>query len=79
MHVRADDFYFELPKEYIAQTPLRERDSCKLCVYDKAQKAITNDTFHNITQYLNPGDCLVINETKVLPARFFGVKSTMRM
>lgn len=65
-------FYYDLPKEYIAQTPIEPRDHSKLLVYNRAEKTIAHKHFYDIVDYLNPGDALVINETRVLPARLFG-------
>ncbi len=69
-----EDFNYELPQELIAQTPLKERSSSKLLVMDKKTGKLTDDHFANIGNYLQPGDCLVINDTKVIPARLIGVK-----
>ena len=68
------DFYYELPEELIAQDPLDRRDDSRLMVLDRETGAITHDIFHNIGSLLNPGDCLVINDTKVIPARLLGMK-----
>lgn len=68
------DFYYDLPKELIAQDPLADRSSSRLLVTDRKTGAIRHDVFKNITSYLNPGDCLVINDTKVIPARLFGTR-----
>jgi len=72
--VRTDDFDFELPEELIAQTPLEKRDSSKLLVLNKKTGNITHTQFSNIINYLNKGDVLVLNDTKVLPARLMGIK-----
>lgn len=66
------DFYYDLPQELIAQDPLEDRSSSRLLVLGKEDGSIRHEVFRNITQYLNPGDCLVINNTKVIPARLFG-------
>ena len=66
------DFYYELPQELIAQDPLEDRSSSRLLVLGKQDGSIRHDVFRNITQYLNASDCLVINNTKVIPARLFG-------
>lgn len=66
------DFYYDLPQELIAQDPLEDRSSSRLLVLGKEDGSIRHEVFHNITQYLNQGDCLVINNTKVIPARLFG-------
>ncbi|MDO5418401.1 MAG: tRNA preQ1(34) S-adenosylmethionine ribosyltransferase-isomerase QueA, partial [Lachnospiraceae bacterium] len=68
------DFYFDLPQELIAQDPLEDRSASRLLVLDKETGAVQHRIFKNITEYLKPGDCLVINDTKVIPARLFGVK-----
>ena len=69
-----DDFDYELPKELIAQTPLSKRDESKLLVLDKETGEVTHKKFYDIIDYLNPGDALVINDTKVIPARIIGEK-----
>ena len=74
MSMKLSDFYYELPQELIAQDPLSKRDSSRLMVMDKHTGEITHRHFHDIKEYLNPGDCLVINDTKVIPARLLGVK-----
>lgn len=66
------DFYYDLPQELIAQDPLEDRSSSRLLVLDKENGTIRHEVFRNITHYLKPGDCLVINNTKVIPARLFG-------
>ena len=68
------DFYFGLPQELIAQDPLEDRASSRLLVLDKKTGEVTHRGFRDILEYLKPGDCLVINDTKVIPARLFGVK-----
>ena len=72
--MKTDDFDYYLPEELIAQTPLDKRDSSKLLVLDKNTGDITHESFDNIINYLNPGDVLVLNDTKVLPARLYGTK-----
>jgi len=69
-------YYYDLPQELIAQTPVEPRDSSRLLAFDKKTKAISHNVFHNILDYLNAGDVLVINNTRVLPARLFGYKNT---
>ncbi len=69
------DFYYDLPKELIAQDPLEDRSSSRLLVLDRDTGEIAHRTFLDITEYLRPGDCLVINDTKVIPARLLGVKA----
>ena len=68
------DFYYDLPQELIAQDPLRDRSASRLMVLDKNTGEIQHRIFKNITEYLKPGDCLVVNNTKVIPARLYGVK-----
>lgn len=68
------DFYFDLPQELITQDPLEDRSSSRLLVLDKKTGEIEHHTFRDVVSYLKKGDCLVINDTKVIPARLFGVK-----
>ncbi|MBQ1680871.1 MULTISPECIES: tRNA preQ1(34) S-adenosylmethionine ribosyltransferase-isomerase QueA [Agathobacter] len=68
------DFYYDLPQELIAQDPLEDRSSSRLMVLNRTTGAVTHKIFSDIIDYLNPGDCLVLNNTKVIPARLFGVK-----
>ncbi|MBR2696895.1 MAG: tRNA preQ1(34) S-adenosylmethionine ribosyltransferase-isomerase QueA [Parasporobacterium sp.] len=68
------DFYYDLPKELIAQDPLEDRSSSRLLVVDKKTGNLKHDIFRNIKDYLRPGDCLVLNDTKVIPARLFGTR-----
>ena len=68
------DFYYDLPQELIAQDPLEDRSSSRLMVLDKITGEVEHRHFKDITEYLRPGDCLVINNTKVIPARLYGVK-----
>ena len=70
--MKTSDFYFDLPEELIAQDPLEDRSSSRLMVLDKNTGEITHRIFRDITEYLHPGDCLVINDTKVIPARLIG-------
>ena len=72
--MKTDDFDFYLPDELIAQHPVKERDSSKLLVLDKVTGEVEHRKFYNIIDYLNEGDVLVLNDTKVLPARLFGIK-----
>ncbi len=72
--MRTEDFDYNLPEELIAQTPLSDRSSSRLLVLDKNTGAIEHDIFHNIIDYLHQGDVLVLNDTKVIPARIIGVK-----
>ncbi len=71
------DFYYDLPEELIAQDPLSDRSSSRLMVLDKDTGAVEHKIFRDIIDYLNPGDCLVINDTKVIPARLIGEKVGM--
>ena len=68
------DYYYDLPEKFIAQTPLNQRDSSKLLVLDKKSGEVKHEVFHNIINYLNKGDCLVLNDSRVLPARLLGVR-----
>lgn len=72
--MKVKDFYFDLPKELIAQHPVEKRDESRLMVVNKTNKEIQHKQFKNIIEYLNPGDCLVLNDTRVLPARLLGMK-----
>ena len=72
--MKTDDFDYELPKELIAQTPLKNRSESKLLVMDRVTGTLEHKHFYDIIDYLNKGDALVINDTKVIPARIIGVK-----
>ena len=72
--MKTSDFYFDLPKELIAQDPLEDRSASRLLVLNKETGEMEHRIFKDIVEYLNPGDCLVINDTKVIPARLFGSK-----
>lgn len=72
--LKKSDFYFELPEELIAQDPLRDRASSRLLVLEKETGKTEHHVFRDILQYLAPGDCLVLNNTKVIPARLLGTK-----
>ena len=74
--MRTKDFNFELPESLIAQTPLKNRDDSRLMVLNRENGHIKHQVFHEILDALNKGDCLVLNNTKVLPARIFGKKET---
>ena len=74
MELKKSDFYFDLPEELIAQDPIADRSSSKLLVLDKKTGKTTHKIFRDIITYLNPGDCLVLNNTKVIPARLLGCK-----
>lgn len=69
-------YYYDLPEELIAQTPIEPRDSSRLLVYDRKTGQIEHKIFHDIIDYLNAGDVLVVNNTRVLPARIYGYKYT---
>ena len=72
--MKVSDFGYELPKELIAQVPIKNRDESRLMVLDRENKTIEHRTFKSILDYLHPGDCLVRNNTKVIPARLYGIK-----
>lgn len=72
--MKKEDFYFDLPEELIAQDPLEDRSGSRLLVLDKETGETQHHIFREIVNYLNPGDCLVINDTKVIPARLIGEK-----
>ncbi len=72
MELKKSDFYFDLPQELIAQDPLEDRSSSRLLMLDRDTGQTRHEIFHNIPQYLRPGDCLVLNNTKVIPARLLG-------
>jgi len=72
MELKKSDFYFDLPEELIAQDPLEDRSSSRLLVIDKNTGKTQHRVFKDIIEYLNPGDCLVLNNTKVIPARLYG-------
>lgn len=72
--MRIDEFDYELPQELIAQRPSEQRDICRLMVMDRSSGTVEHKHFYDVLDYLNPGDCLVMNNSKVLPARLFGEK-----
>lgn len=72
--MKRQDFYFELPEELIAQDPLEDRSGSKLLVLEKETGEVSHHIFKEIVDYLEPGDCLVLNDTKVIPARLIGAK-----
>lgn len=72
--MQLEDFNFELPKELIAQHPAEKRDECRLLLLDKKTGDLKHKVFKDIIDYLNAGDCLVLNDTRVIPARLIGVK-----
>ncbi len=74
--ININDFDYNLPKELIAQKPAEQRDMCRLMVLDREKKTIEQGIFRDVLDYLKPGDCLVMNDSKVIPARIFGVKES---
>ena len=72
--MKVSDFNYYLPEELIAQVPIKNRDTSRLMVLDRKNKTINHKIFKNIIDYLQPGDCLVRNNTKVIPARLYGIK-----
>ena len=74
--MKTHDFWYDLPEELIAQTPLQQRDASRLCVLDKVSGQITHKHFYDVLDYLQPGDCLVMNDSRVLPARLLGQRPT---
>ncbi|MCD7754941.1 MAG: tRNA preQ1(34) S-adenosylmethionine ribosyltransferase-isomerase QueA [Firmicutes bacterium] len=74
--MKTHDFWYALPPELIAQTPLERRDASRLCVLDRQTGGIQHRHFYDIVDYLNPGDCLVMNDSRVLPARLLGHRTT---
>ena len=72
--MKTSDFYYDLPQELIAQDPLTDRSGSKLMVLDRESGQISHHIFKEVIDFLNPGDCMVINDTKVIPARLFGTK-----
>ena len=74
--MKVSEFNYELPEELIAQTPYDKRDEARLMVLNRENETIENKVFRDVIDFLEPGDCLVINNTKVLPARLYGVKDT---
>lgn len=73
--MKKTDFYYDLPEELIAQTPLLQRDHSRLMTLDRKTGQVSHEHFYNIVDHLVPGDCLVINDTRVLPARLYGQKT----
>lgn len=74
--MKTHDFWYDLPEELIAQTPLQRRDASRLLVLNKDSGSISHKHFYNITDHLQPGDCLVMNDSRVLPARLLGRRKT---
>ncbi|MBE6987511.1 MAG: tRNA preQ1(34) S-adenosylmethionine ribosyltransferase-isomerase QueA [Ruminococcaceae bacterium] len=75
-NLKKSDFYFDLPEELIAQTPIEKRDTSRLMVVDKTTGEVFHKHFYDIIDYLNEGDCLVVNNTRVIPARLLGNRGT---
>ncbi len=73
--MKLSDFYYDLPEELIAQVPIKKRDESRLLVLDKNTGEIEHRVFKNIIEYISPNDCLVLNETKVIPARLYGARA----
>ena len=74
--MKTKDFWYDLPEELIAQTPLEKRDESRLMVLDRTTGAVTHKHFYDLIDYLRPGDCLVMNDSRVLPARLLGHRPT---
>ena len=74
--MKTHDFWYDLPEELIAQTPLEKRDTSRLLVLDRQTGEVKHQHFYDIVDYLNPGDCLVMNDSRVLPARLLGHRPT---
>ena len=72
--MKKEDFYYDLPKEYIAQTPIEPRDHSRMLVVHRSQDRIEHRHFYDILDYLTDKDCLILNDTRVLPARLYGIK-----
>ena len=77
--MKLEEFDYELPEELIAQHPSKKRDEARLMVLNRKDRSIEHKIFKDIIDYLNPGDCLVINNTKVLPARLYGIKEDTKV
>ena len=74
--MRIEEFDYNLPTELIAQTPAAQRDSCRLMVLNREKQSIEHKHFYDILDYLNEGDCLVVNDSRVIPARMYGIKES---
>lgn len=74
--MKKSDFYYDLPEELIAQTPIKKRDESRMLHIDRKTGALEHRHFYNLPEYLNPGDCLVLNDSRVLPARLIGARPT---
>ena len=70
--MKTSDFYYDLPQELIAQTPIEKRDTSRLMTLDRVSGATGHHHFYDLPDYLNPGDCLILNNSRVLPARLVG-------
>ena len=70
--MKTSDFYYDLPQELIAQTPLERRDASRLLVLHRQDGALDHRHFYDLPEYLRPGDCLVMNDSRVIPARLLG-------
>ena len=75
-HMKTHDFYYDLPEELIAQTPLEKRDTSRFMVLNRETGEVSHKHFYDVIDYLNPGDCLVMNDSRVLPARLLGHRPT---
>src|SRR5699024_8795561 len=73
-HLTTEDFDYDLPHELIAQTPLKQRDESRMLVLDHVSGEYQDDHFYNVIDRLNPGDALVMNDSRVMPARLYGTK-----
>lgn len=73
--IKTSDFYFDLPEALIAQTPLKKRDASRMLLLDKNTGAVEHKHFYDLTSYLKKGDCLVLNNSRVLPARLLGIRT----
>ena len=76
--MKTNDFYYELPEELIAQYPIKNREESRLLILDKESGNVEHKKFKDIIDYLNEGDCLVLNNTKVIPARFLEIEKERR-
>ena len=72
--MKTSDFYYDLPQELIAQTPVEPRNSSRLMILHKESGELEHRIFKDLPEYLRPGDCLILNDTRVIPARIYGVK-----
>lgn len=74
--MRLSDFYYDLPRELIAQKPLKERDKARLMVMERSSGTMIEKVFRDVVEYISEGDCLVLNDTRVIPARLYGRRKT---